>query len=455
MSVKLIRMSYLLPALALSGLVLAPACGDDDDDNPVVDARPEIDAAVPPDAPSVDAPPAGPTRAGTIAITELAQSEDTTVGGSHVTIQFEDLATATVAPAYGTSPVGDCVVYTYDLATQAPPTAVPEGTVAVGGTAHDGFNCPGLDDGTYGCAEIAGVAGMGTAAVDDGLVDAGATVSYTIEGADLTGTNPVGAAAVFLGFDADHSAAATPGLVTEVTVPNQVTTQNLKDFDSGLADGDPATMAADGNFAFFVGFFPPAFPGYANVFNFLDDGTEDVTISMPATANVGAIDVTLKAAGEGFALNATSAQPHALPTTSPAADVVFSCAGADETSDTCGVRAADSGIDTLVINGTADNAADDAEPTKIATFQCAYLGSVTEATIPAAAMDAILSIEPTSITTTVIHAAGSIVTDDAGNVTNVLVGHGVVGVTTVGGGTARVTQPSYSPAVMRALAAKR
>jgi hypothetical protein len=135
-------------------------------------------------------------------------------------------------------------------------------------------------------------------------------------------------------------------------------------------------------------------------------------------------------------LDSSLGQVDSFPTT--AADYTLSCDPMTGAMDgQCG-RTDGGSINALIISGettdapitVADGATGMPDPVgTFATFQCAFLGLQT-GTIPEAAVEAILGTNPTRIQTQVIIAGGTIASNPNGEaVTNILLGHAVVGFT--------------------------
>jgi hypothetical protein len=416
--------------------LLASACSsspkDPDAGPPPPDSMIAPDAEVTPDAAVPTA-----TRSGTIAVTQVRITNPQAdiappdgpggLSGAGVNIVFSDLTTATVPPAFdnfaGTS---GCTVFTYDLADgQAPPDGADEGIVSVTeGTDHSPFGCAfNAALGEYVCAPATtNASGALPAGTTTTLV--GSTPVLIVMGADFSNMNPRGMYVVVDGFTNDDNNGVFPVVGFDDTNANT------------LAIGNPnvvaETLADAGTYALLVGVAPV--PGNYNTF--LDDGTADVKIAKAASDDINAIDSTQKANGQGFTLDEDSDEPHAIPTDGSA--VSFTCSG---TNGVCGPDEGGATANVLAVNMVATNGDISGKlpwelgdgATKMATLRCSTTN--TEAiTVVADAMAALLSIEPTRIDVRVLSLGAELhftPIEGANNQTNILVGQGLVGFTTV------------------------
>lgn len=335
-------------------LVLATACGDDDDDGGTVDAR-TIDTSVPAvDADTTpDAMPA-PARAGTIAIIEAAvtNANAAPLGGLHgasVTVSFSDALTGT-APVTGfESPVNGCLVRVYDLENgDVTATAVDEGIVTVSGTSNGTFACAfNATLMEYVCANpAAGFSGTipATSSATNINPSAGAVV-LTLSGADFSTIGPQlrGTYVVISDWNAGDDAGA--GSVVNGTFPVLGAGSSAGLADNQMLIVNPLVSTtpmvntnAAATYATVVG--ANVIPGgtIGAFDNFLDHGEPgdgdggvggiDYSINLAASPSgctagtdcrVEAISVTQKANGASstgtnaaghFKLDSTSAQPH-------------------------------------------------------------------------------------------------------------------------------------------------
>ncbi len=425
---RLFRRSTPIILSGLLALFGAAACGDDDGGDGATDSGDDADDGADDGADGPDAgsePDAAPpvTRSGLLAITDTTITNPGLPGepiqGGVVSMNYIDDQSVTVAPVEGFDtypPIGSCLVTVYGEGDQEG-TSVDEGPVRVTGTANGEFACgysKALEE--YACQstnpDIAGgVPGNATGATlelgSQTLILGGAKFTPEMQGMTISLT----------GFGAQD------GQYPIIAVVNGFTLQ-LAGIEAEVDGGAEAT------FTTFVGASP--IPNAA-AFNFLDDGENPVTVAKEASDIVPAFEVTASARGEGFALAAESAQPHELPTASPATDaVVFSC------GDSCGADPAPASgqLNVMVINGeTTDGELVDPSPismpaaTNYATFQC--IGTKDSVTIPAAAMDAILGTTPTRIQVTVGRFVASIQSVPDAASSNVVLGHSLTGFTTV------------------------
>lgn len=413
--------STLILSSALA--VFGAACGDDDGDGSAADAAPQIDAAGDPDA------EVAPVlmRSGTLAITELAV-DGLAVSGALNSISFVDETSRTVAPLTGfESPVGGCQIFVYDVGTDEEPDPVDAGAVSVTGISSNGdFACAFVD------ADIGYVCQSTDAAIAGGV--AGNADGYVTAANQLTMNDDAGSP-LMTGMHMRLSGWPIEDGDYPVVGHTQAGGSDLIALPGVGAD----TADADSTYTTFVGEGPV--PGG---FNYLDDGTEDVTIAKAAGGGVAAINLTGKTVGDGFTLHDAEGYvtPGTLPTDGTAA--LFGC---DADADGCGVLADDQDdflLTAMTISGsTTDAALGDSGPTDMpdpvtqyATFTCSTLGiedtGINEVSIPAAAMAAILDTNPTRIRTSVTHSTGSIeVSDDETSTVNVVLGHGVLGFTDV------------------------
>ncbi len=413
-------MNRLATSVLCGVLAIAIGCGggDDSGDDDVV---PDIDAATgTPDAPAPDAPvpDAGlqSTRLGTVAVSDVAAL---LAGGSGaaVSISFEDLSGGAVAPVYddrdGTG--AGCAVFVYDLSSQAPPPVVDEGAVTIGGTESPLPTCAfDTDAGRYLCVATAGTAGAGDTVVDDsalgGMIPEN-TALVSISGVAFS-SDHVGMFLQISGFANPVNNGAFP-IVAQGSGANQVVIANPASVTQA--------MAGDGAFAVLAG----AGPTPANR-DFLSGGA-NITIAKPAGTDTVALDETVIAAGDGFALASASADPNAIPTNGTAA--TFTCNGAGGSCGTAAVIAVSGHTTDADVTGLPGFAMP-AATGKLATFSCAFFGDT--ATVPADAMTAILGADTTRVETRVFRfnlaQQGN---TDGTNKINILVGHGHVGWTNV------------------------
>ncbi|MCA9675085.1 MAG: hypothetical protein H6709_20765 [Kofleriaceae bacterium] len=422
-----------------SGAMLV-ACGDDSSSGSP-DAR-RIDASDTPDAEMIDAMPSA-TRAMTIAVTDVAitspQAAAAGLKGGVITIDFEDLTQGGGEVLYGTTPIGGCLVTKYTAANGANPT-VGAGAVTIGApeTGTSGLLKPvgpcGYTAGVgYNCVSDAGA----TAAVTATALGVQNLVTYSFT--DTLTANLVGS---YLNINGLTAAGFNSG-ASAFPIVGQ--TGNVLTVIDPAGTGTETGTAA---FAVLNGAGPIPTAGGANA-DFLGDETTAVRVQKDADANWPAIDFTVFPRGEGFTLADESAQPHQFPDTAQA--VTFACAGTGFNNGDCGadndtppsgtLRAMIvSGRTTDVdVTGTPDYYMPPASAaTEYTAFQCAYFAlgqtDATSVSLPMEAVAAIESVDVTRIETRVLRVAGTTLdgptVQDSG-LGKVLVGHGLVGHTTV------------------------
>jgi hypothetical protein len=411
----------LVGALALA--LGTAACGDDDGDDDVIDAGDDDDDN--PDAMGDDDEPdagdddpdggGGATRAGTIAVLDLAAPEVAS-SGAVVSITYTDLTSPGVEPVFdnvtGFPPTG-CTVTVYDLkAGEAPRPRVGEGTVTISG---DGLQSPvgpcNFSDttGSYLC-----IARAAAAEVGDTITPGGGGAAVTIAGGNFS-DDDLGSWISLSGFTNETNNGVF--VIGMVLGPTTVTIGNAAAVTETVAEPGPAFAVVNG-----------AGPTPLGI-DFLNDNGEDVAISAEAGPVVGQFSIDMPAAGEGYTLDDASSDPGDIPT--DGSEVTFSCEGKGGDCGTAPV-----GILLTVIAGEATDGPTDGYPffvlppavSQAASFQCTFPAGT--ATIPAEAMDAILSINPTRIETRVLRVNGNVSGDGTNNV-NVVIGHGIVGWTDV------------------------
>jgi hypothetical protein len=385
--------------------------GDDDDDG-------TPDAAPPDAAPEV-------THSGTVAITETTITNPGLPGeplqGAVVSIGFVDDSTAIAPLSDFANNIGSCRITVFEGDAAATPT--DEGPITVTGVASNGdFTC-NATDGEYTCqsttAAAAGASAEGAVLIGDG---GGGTLTLDAAGFPET---MVGMTVFLVGFGPIPSDVGFG--VTDVAGGGDVLQlAGVPDTGKGGITG-----GADALYAGYVGAGP--IPNVTAGFDFLDDGTTPVVIAKEESDLVAALDVSVPASGDGFTLAKGSALPHEFPTA--AEEVVFTCA-----EKGCGANPALTGqLHAIIINGeTTDGPIDGLPPfvmpdpvTSHATFQCAFLAAPLddEATITAAAVEAILATNPTRVQVTV--GRFSAIPASAASPSNVVVGHSLTGFTDI------------------------
>ena len=432
-------LTRLTPYLLAAGAMLGAACGDDGGGNNKADAAPTSADA------SVDAPPPPPAHTGTIAITDVklttpgADQGATGAGirGGAVSIAFENPGAAGGGErVFGTTNINGCVVVKYTKANPERP-ATDEGVVTISGAGlHKPLGtCSYNKDATptpgYECVVDSGTDKIVATRI-------AGTVYAVVLTKDFTTTDLVGSYVRLSGFK-DDGDAATDGIqtfngtfpVVKKVVDDATKATTLTVVISAPA---PATETVDaGKFTFLGGFqpipthFPPALGiGAIDADLFNAAGTVNAKKAAAASPGIPAFDSTLTPAGDTFTIPEAGVQAHEFPFTS--ADVTFTC-GASCGSEPAGTQA-------IVLSGrTTDVAKTElaklpkfampaaSSATTYATFQCSFFkanGAYT-ATLPKAAVDAILATSPTRIETRVFRMSAIPGTP------NVLVVHGEVG----------------------------
>jgi hypothetical protein len=408
------------------------------DDGPDIDAAPIIDGG------DIDAMTDGgeptATIAGTIAITDVhlthpgAEAAPPTgaggVNGGAISISFTDLTTAGGQPVFGTSPIGACLVTEFD-ATHPPNPQVDVGPITISG---DGLlktvgPCTFVAAANqYLCVSAAGTAQDVTALNLPSPAPAGA-FNYTLTEQTLTGQNLIGSYLQVNGFATAqyNSGLSAFPIVGHTLGANVLTVVNA----AGEAAALTTETTANGVITVLNGFAPIPSSGDGRA-DFLEDETGEITITKAQNASWPAIDFTTYTRGEGFDLDDASSIPHAFPFATPAA-LSFTCAG---TGGSCGAEGTAT-LEATILSGRASkkstaNLFPFQMPTEIPgtdnwlEWQCAYLLS-DSATMPLAAVQAIVDFEPTRVEMRVLRVAGTIVNDGGVNEARILVGHGLVG----------------------------
>lgn len=397
-----------------TALLMAGACGDDDD-KATPDATPVVfDAGVADAAP--DAAP-DPTFSGSLALADLVITNPEgvagAVAGGAAIMSFTDPLDVEVGPHPDfTNNVGECRVFVYDVANgDAAPDGSDGGDVTVTGTNAGDILCEfgpvSATESKYVChstdAAYQGALPIATAATPTGN---DITVAVTIAGADFSNAPYLGMHVLLSGFPD----AAANGLFPIMAIPA----------DNTLVVYNPAltatsTLIAAGTYSTVVGGGP--IPGG---YDFLDDGTNDIAFAKDAITNVPVVATTLKANGDGATWLDPS--PHEFPFVSTD-DVTFACTGFCGTAEGLlkGVVIFGETTDADV-TGLAFNEMPDAT-SKYATFQCSGVGQEAM-TITKEALVVILGTNPTRIQTTVIYSNAALATGHS-----IVMGHGRLGFT--------------------------
>ncbi len=429
-----IDLKKTLFVLATAPLALG-ACSDPE---PSVDAAPDpADATVAIDADTTDAMP-DTSFLGTVSLAEVAISnnlgEGVVVAGSVINVSFTNPADITKAPEPGyTENFNACRIFVYDVAGgEAPPTGSDGGDVTIAGTAASmlpAFGCAyNQTVDTYLCSS-ADTAASGPLPVGTVLTPmGGGVVSLLVPGADFSGENYRGMNIILDGFVGNDVAANG-----RFPIVGQPATDTLLIFNTTLLAPTTALTTALA-YQTLIGAGPiiGGFDGLPDLggFDFLDDGTADVTITKAAITDVPEIDNMLTANGDGFMLATASAQPHMLPTDGSLAK--FDCAG---TGGSCGVATGAPLKGIVVFGSTTDGDISDLGPTtmpapvsRYATFQCSGIFA-TDITLNAGAMALLLgtgATRATRIQTSVTYAHA-----ETPGQNSILLSHGVVGFTDV------------------------
>jgi hypothetical protein len=425
------RLTTTLVAISAAAL-LGTACGDDDGGSP--DANTTPDGAITPDAARPDATP--PRHTGTVAISEVTVTTPDAPGvrGGAISIIYDDPADAAGETLFGTSPpINTCLVKKY-TPTNAENPPLDEGIITLGGS--------GLLKPVGECAFAAGLGYECTIASGTDTV-AVANIAGRLYGVqiseDYSDTDLVGSSIRLAGFTGDTAQYnGTFSVVGQVNGKGTTTLQVIIASQNTI----PAAAPAEHDYRLLSGFGPVPTAGlpFAVDTDFLGGAGTAVTITKPETAAPGApaLAINLPPAGEGFELDGEgdAILAHEFPFT--AGPVTFTC------GETCGAlpTGATAGLQVIAVSGRTTDvtlpAPSPAAPGFImppvsatdeayATFQCTFFetppaGSNTfTATMPQAAVEAILSTGPTRIETRVFRFSAS----QTG--ANVLIGHGVVG----------------------------
>jgi hypothetical protein len=440
--------------IAIGGLAGGCSCGDDGGDGDG-DGDGDVDAAV--DGPLVTA-----TRAGTIALTQLAVVDQQLVGeadldGAAFTVAYDDTTTLSVAPSYTDGAAG-CTVFEFDASggagTSNEAAEVDEGLVTISNFADIGdINCAFVSaEIGYQCSPAAGATGaIGAASMSDANMGA---ALFTDPDADFaTGVNGGSARGMTITIPdgtfpttADNNGTfpiLAVNAATQIRIGNGVAMSEVlgeapgTDFTLTVGNGpipdiseqmdDPYHIFATNSAQFSVG-------GGQESGGAIDSFSENVT---PASLTAGG-------SGDGVTLNVRVVDAGGvdqgpfnadeLPATGPLS------IGCDAEADTNNCTEGGP-ISALIVSGRTT---DGALPTgtgligdnttmpdpvgTYTTFTCVYLGQKT-GTISADAIAAIHAGNPTRIETRVIYAGGLINTEDDGDRVNLLAGYGVIGFT--------------------------
>lgn len=407
------------------------------------------------DAPTADAPigtadaradahvdatvDAGPTamRGAVVSIDDVtvidSDAKSLGLAGGAIVAQFLDLTQGGGTLLYGSSPIGSCVVTQYSIPqNKLPNPSVDAGTVTISGNgllrpvgpctytnALNPYECVSQQATASITASSSG--GIAHYSVNGGNFVNDSTAAYLdvhgFSNTQFNGRNPIGGA-----VDSDAN-----GTLDELRValpnPPPIGTTETKTMTYKIVDG--------------AGPFPAGLFGASpDYLASTVGGVQGVVRVQKATApDWPAIDVTIPVRGEGYALSTAGDLPTAFPTT--ARDVQFTCVG---TGGNCGAEVTPPSGQikgTLIVGSTTDgnvtglpNFVMPPPVNTFTTFQCAYLLS-DSATIPQAAVQAILSTNPKRIEISVARVTAAIVSgNNSAESGNILVGHAIVGHTT-------------------------
>jgi hypothetical protein len=425
------RLTTTLVAISAAAL-LGTACGDDDGGSP--DANTTPDGASPADAARPDATP--PRHTGTVAVSEVTVTTPGAPGvrGGAISIIYVDPADQAGEVGFGVNPpVNTCYVKKY---TPADPetAATNEGpiTIAGNGLLKPVGECAFAEGLGYECTIASGNDTIAVANIAGRLY--GVTITE-----DYSDTDLVGSSIRLAGYTGPQAAYnGTWSVVGQLNGKGTTTLQIVIP-----AEGLPDATAAAHDYRLLGGFGPVPTAGlpFAVDTDFLGGAGTAITITKAETAAPGApaLAINLPPAGEGFELDGEgdAILAHEFPFT--AGPVTFTC------GDTCGAlpTGATAGLQVIAVSGRTTDALLPNPPTaevppfamppvsatrtSYATFQCTFFETAPAgsnsftATMPQAAVEAILSTNPTRIETRVFRFSAS----QTG--ANVLVGHGVVG----------------------------
>jgi hypothetical protein len=396
---------------------VSPAGADGSIDTP--DAR----ADAPTDA------PASSLRAGNLAFLQLtvdnAEARSVGLSGASLSLRWDDVATVPAPSFEG----GGCEVTRFMMGVDSPPRHTDEGRIDVTGFGRFGdltcsFVQVGEAEGGYSCVPAVSPDGTVSAGSSISVVDeAVATWLVSIPGATFP---PGGARGMFLSFPAGiWSNAGNAGIfpIIEQVDDNSIIIVN----PAGVEE----TLAAD-SLRYFLTVSNAVIPGGFDVL----EGAGDFSIVGGGAGEVEPFDIVVTPAGistgSELVLASSSLDPDRFPQT--AADTEVGCQEAE------GGNCENGGIiNALIVSGrTTDgvisptgNPVLDATSmpppiAEFATFTCIFIGSKS-GIIPDEAITEILATAPTRIETRVVFGSGTIVSDEKGNVTNMIAGYGLVG----------------------------
>lgn len=416
--------SLFAVSLLLGG---AAACGDDEGGGDIDANVPDIDAEVP------DSMPPGATRSMTIAVTDIELTSPqggpsgAGIRGGVISAEFLDLTSGGGELVFGTSPVGGCVVQRFDVDGDPngahPPVGAGAITISGDGLLKTVGPCAYTQGVGYLCSSHGGSESI------QAVANGSRAVTYVYSGTPFMDDDLVGSYLNINGFTG--AAYNTGASAIPIIAQGNNTLTALAPAD--VAAGTETTAVA---FAVFNGAGPVPTRGLGIPVDadFLGDETTSVQVQLAASAEWAAIDYTVYTRGEGFALSDESTQPHEFPTT--AADATFTCEG---TNGDCGADGdAPAGtVEAVIVSGRTTDGDVAGLPdfimppatTEYATFQCGFI-LAQGGTVPSGAVQAILDTNPTRIETRVLRIAGTQPMDGL-NSGNLVVGHGLVGHTTV------------------------
>jgi len=379
-----------------------------------------------PDAGDDDGPTSNATRAGLVTLFDVTLTDPEAteccsgLRGGELRAHFEDLTQHGGEVIYGTSPVDGCLLTRYDE-THLPHPDLDGGAITISGDGLLKTVGPCIFFASprgYLCisADVAGATVTATAA-------AAGVVNFHLEGADFSNQDLIGSHLLIQGFN-------DPFLQGAFAIIGQPSIDELTASVPGAAMG--ATETATGiQYGVANAAAPsPVFNGLDQ--DFLGGASSTITVTKPAVPDAAAIAFTTYPRAEGYELDMLSTAPDAFPTT--AQDVRYSC---DRTGGKCGAEG-DAEREATVVFGHATRSSTagvfafdmpyEEAGAEYLDLRCVYPSS-DAGTIPAAAVQQILDFGPTRIEIEVARVTMVTIADpaNADNVTDVLVGHALIG----------------------------
>jgi hypothetical protein len=369
------------------------------------------------------------TRSATIAVTDIAlTSPDGEAGnwiGGSITVEFADLTRGGGEKIYGDDPVGGCVVVRHDAA-HPPHDLVDAGTVTIENAGpSDGLAkivgpCAFEPGAGYQC--VSHVA-TGQAAAASGIFAGVVDYRFPDQPLDpkLTGS--------YLKVDGF----ANPAFNSATPRPIYLATSTALTVIHPPVEGGAGEQRDDGISLTVVNGVGPIPAASAASGNFLNYAVDRIRIRKDADDDWPAIDFTVGPRGEGLTLARSGPHPHEFPATAQA--LTFTCSG---DFGRCGSDGSDAPFEAMIVSGRTTDA--DVSATEFdfdmpapigtyATFECVFPLADT-VVVPADAVAAILSTEPTRVEMRVMRVAGTTL-EHGVNEGRILVGHALVGHTTL------------------------